>query len=108
MSEYDQQCTALNQFIRDSREYRAYIFARNALHSHEDLYQQLQELKKTYRDVEQYTQGNPFQGLQKLCGENEGLLQNSVVSEFLRAERDLKKLLRETIDRIMDGISMDA
>ncbi len=107
MSEFENECQKLNQMIKDSLEYRTYIFARNALQSHEELFHAVQDLKKRYSDVEQYTEGNPYDELRKIYEENDELLHNAVVNEYLRAENDFIRLLDKTLKDITSGISFE-
>ena len=59
-----------------------------------------------YTDVLQYTEGNPYDEILRMCNENDELLHNSTVNEYLRAEsafsRLVKKVLRETSEGLLD------
>ena len=54
-----------------------------------------------------YTDGNPFDDILRLYYENDELLHNSVVNEYLRAESALSKLMRKVITRVTDGIHFE-
>ncbi|SEQ07413.1 Control of competence regulator ComK, YlbF/YmcA [Lachnospiraceae bacterium NE2001] len=97
----------LNISILESEEYRNYIFARNSLKSNEGLFNKVMEFKRYYEDVMKYTDGNPFDDILRLYYENDELLHNSVVNEYLRAESALSKLMRKVITRVTDGIHFE-
>ena len=97
----------LNQMIKDSQEYRMYIYADKMLRIQEELFNATQEYKRKYEDIQRYTEGNPYDEIQKLYYENDELLHNSTVNEYLRAESAFFKLMRDVIDGICDEIKID-
>ena len=107
MDKISEQCKELNMSILESEEYRSYIFARNSIKANEDLYNRVMEFKRRYEDIMKYTDGNPYDDILKLYYENDELLHNSVVNEFLRAESSLSKLMRKIIGNITDGIHFE-
>lgn len=107
MDKISEQCKELNMSILESEEYRSYIFARNSIKANEDLYNKVMEFKRRYEDIMKYTDGNPYDDILKLYYENDELLHNSVVNEFLRAESSLSKLMRKIIGNITDGIHFE-
>lgn len=106
MSELNQACQKMNQLLKESSEYRTYIFARDQIRSHAELYSAVQNFKKQYSDIEQYTEGNPYDALRRLYDENDELLHNEVVNEYLRAETDFTQLIQNILDRITSGLSL--
>lgn len=106
MDELLEECRKLNRYLKESREYRAYAFARISLQSHPELYKQTMELKKKYSDVEKFTDGNPYDELRRLYDDNDALLHNSVVNDYLRAENDFIRLVRKVIAEIADGLML--
>ena len=101
MDELDMALHSVNSLIKESREYKTYVFARNALLTKEKLYKELMEFKRRYTDIERYTDGNPYDELYKLYHE---LIHNSAVSEYLRAESAFSKLIRHVTDEIYRGL----
>ena len=102
MEEIIEATKKLNQMLKDSREYKRFIHARTSLRANEDLYRQLKELKQKYKDIQTYWEDNPYDEIYRLCDDNDRLLHNSVINEYLRAESE-KAGLKEHIkawDRI--------
>jgi len=93
----------VNELLKQSEEYKRFAFARNALRTNMDLYNQVKELKHRYTDVQTYWEGNPYDEIYRMCQENDELLHNSVVNEYLRAESALSRLIRRMVDEITDG-----
>ena len=106
MDELIEQCRKLNQLIIDSKEYQSFIIARNSIKSHEELYGNLMEFKRKYEDVMKYTEGNPFDEIHKLYYDNDELIHNSTVNEYLRAESALSRLVKKIIAEITEGVNI--
>ena len=107
MDKIMEECRNLNLMITDSEEYKNYIFARNSIKANEDLYNSLMEFKRRYENVMKYTDGNPYDEILKIYYENDDLLHNSTVNEYLRAESSLSKLIRKIIAKVTDGIRFE-
>ena len=104
MNDIIEECKKLNQMISDSKEYNNYVFAQSSIRSNEELYNSLMEFKNRYADVLKYTDGNPYDEILRMYYENDELLHNSTVNEFLRAESSLSKLIKSVISEITDGL----
>ena len=107
MDDIKLECIKLNQMIYKSKEYKNYIHARNALKSNPELYNSIQEFKARYSDVLKYTEGNPYDEILKMYYENDELIHNSLVSEYLRTESAFSKLLRNTISQVIEGFNFN-
>ena len=107
MEEIIEQTRLLNRMLKDSFEYKRFIHARTSLRANEDLYRQLKELKVKYKDVQAYWEDNPYDEIYRLCADNDWLLHNSVVNEYLRAESALSRLVRRMIDEVTADFPMD-
>lgn len=105
MDDIAKVCQKLNHMIRESAEYQMYITARNNLKANEQLYNSLMDFKNRYSDVLKYTDGNPYDEIIRIYYENDDLIHNSIVNEYLRAESALSKLLRDVISGVMDDIN---
>ena len=105
MDEIIEECRKLNQMITDSKEYKNYIFAESSIKANEELYNSLMEFKGQYADVLRYSDGNPYDDILRMYYENDELIHNSTVNEFLRAESSLSKLIRRIISEITDGFT---
>lgn len=108
MDTIEEKCSELNQLIKDSTEYRRYITAKNAIKTNEQLYHALMDFKHRYEDILRYTEGNPYDELYKIYYENDELIHNSAVNEYLRAESAFSKLIRKVIDDVSKDLSVDA
>ena len=102
------KCKELNILIKASPEYRNYISAKSALKADENLYNALMEFKQHYTDVIQYTEGNPYDEIYKIYNENDDLLHNSTVNEYLRAESAFSRLIRQVIGEVSKDIKIEA
>ena len=98
----------LNQLIKSSEEYKTYVHALHTIRSNEDLHKALIDFKNRYTDVLRYTEGNPFDELSRMYYENDELIHNSVVNEYLRAESAFSKLVKAVIEEISKGIVVGA
>ena len=67
----------------------------------------LRELKERYKEIQTYWEGNPYDEIYKLCDENDWLLHNSVVNEYLRAESALSRLIRRMMDEVTADLVVD-
>lgn len=106
MSEITDKCAELNQLIKDSTEYKKYITAKNMIRSNEQLYNSLMSFKQRYTDVMLYAEGNPYDELHRIYYENDELIHNSAVNEYLRAESAFSKLVREVIEEVSRDINL--
>ncbi len=97
----------VNELLKESKEYKRFVFAKNALRSNADLYQRLRELKNRYKDVQTYWDGNPYDEIYKMCEEHDMLLHNSVVNEYLRAESAMSRLIRRMLDEVTADLHID-
>lgn len=97
----------VNELLKESKEYKRFIFARNQLRANSDMYQRLKEMKDRYKDVQTYWDGNPYDEIYRICQENDELLHNSVVNEYLRAESALSHLIRSMVDIVVEGFHID-
>ena len=107
MDELKGELRRVNRMIKDSQEYKSYIFAKNALKSKEELYRAVLEFKQRYADIERYTEGNPYDELYMLYVENEELIHDSTVNEFLRAESAFSGLIRTVTDELFRGFTFE-
>ena len=107
MDELKGELRQVNRLIRDSQEYKSYIFAKNALKMKDELYRAVIEFKKRYADIERYTEGNPYDELYKLYVEYDELIHDSTVNEYLRAESAFSELIRMVTDEVFRGFSFE-
>ena len=106
MDELMEECRKLNSMLKSSREYKSYISAKNHLRRNEDLEKKLRELYARNREIQEYS-NNAYEETEKLYADNDDLLHNSIVNEYIRAESALCRLLRNMLDITADGIRFD-
>lgn len=92
--------------LTESKQYKKFMNARNNLRRNEDLERKLRELYARNKEIQEYS-GNAYEETERLYSENDELLHNSIVSEYIRAEDALCRLLREMLDITADGIRFD-
>ncbi len=107
MDEILEATRRINQLLKESKEYKRFVFARSALSSNSEMYQRVKELKQHYRDVQTYWEGNPYDEIYRMCQEQDELLHNSVVNEYLRAESAFSRLIRRVVDEAAAGFDME-
>lgn len=98
-------CKNLNEVIKESSQYREFVSARSALKSSGELYNRLLDFKRQYNDIQTYYDGNPYDEIYKLWDDNDDLLHNSLVSDYLKKENALSELVKKMVDIITDGLT---
>jgi len=106
MSELIEECRKMNRMVKESKEYKRYIHAKNALGSNEELLRGVEVLKRKYSDIQEYGEENPYDEVYQLCSENDDLLHNSIVNEYLTAECTLSRLIQNMLSEVTDGIDI--
>ena len=106
MDELLPECRTLNNMLKDSKEYKKFVNARKNLRRNEDLERKLRELYARNREIQEYS-NNAYEETEKLYADNDDLLHNSIVNEYIRAESALCRLLRNMLDITADGIRFD-
>ncbi len=106
MDELLQECKKLNNMLKESKEYKTFVNARKNLRRNEDLERKLRELYARNREIQEYS-GNAYEETERLYSDNDELLHNSIVNEYIRAEGALCRLLRDMLDITADGIRFD-
>lgn len=106
MSELIEECRKMNRMVKESKEYKRYMHAKNALGSNEELLRGVEELKRKYSDIQEYGEDNPYDEVYQLCSENDDLLHNSIVNEYLTAECTLSRLIQNMLSEVTDGIDI--
>lgn len=107
MNELIVESRQLNRMIKNSKEYSKYIYARNALKMHDELFAKVQEYKKRTFEIQNYGSENPYDEVIQLGRDYDELLHNSLVNEYIRAENRLCKLMREMFGEITADLTFD-
>ena len=85
--------------LKESKEYKTFVNARKNLRRNEDLERKLRELYVRNREIQEYS-GNAYEETERLYSDNDELLHNSIVNEYIR-------VLRDMLDITADGIRFD-
>ena len=97
----------LNEKIKQSAEYQSYLHAKQALYTDEGLSNQVKEFRHKNYELQNRQGVNPFDEVSALVREYDELLHNSLVSEFLRAEQRICKLMQQVYNSISEGLEFD-
>ena len=89
MSDVVELSKKLNETIKESEFYRHYLVCRERLYEHPDLLRGLNEFKKKNSDIQNNASND------------------TIVNDFLRAERKLCRMLKTMYDEIADGLDVD-
>ena len=107
MKEVIAESKLLNQHIHDSDEYKNYISTKRKLCQDKELCHQLKEFRRRNYELQNRTDINPYDEVLSLVIEYDELLHNSVVSDFLRAEQHICKMMQQVYNSIADGLEFD-
>lgn len=107
MKEVISESKQLNKRILDSAEYKNYIDTKRVLYDNMDLCNQLKEFRRRNYELQNYQGVNPFDEVSNLVREYDELLHNSVVSDFLRAEQHICRMMQEVYNSIAEGLEFD-
>ncbi len=98
----------LNKLIKESDLYANYQACREALNEHPDLLNGLNEFKRKNHEIQNnFDIENPFDEINSLVREYDELVHDTTVSEYLKAERKLCRMMRSIYEEIADGLSVD-
>lgn len=98
----------LNKKIKESDLYVNYIKCRKTLCDHPDLLNGLIEFKRKNEEIENNLDiENPFEDINNLVKEYDDLVHDTTVSEYLKAERKLCRMMRTVYEEIADGLLVD-
>lgn len=108
MSEVADISKQLNEAIKASETYRNYQASRKLLCEHPDLAHSLNEFKKKNSDIQNNPSiENPYDEVVGLFNEYDAIVHDTIVNDFLRAERRLCRMLKNMYEEIADGLEVD-
>lgn len=107
MKEVINQSKELNKHILNSVEYQNYLDTKRILYDNMDLCNQLKEFRRRNYELQNRQGINPYDELCNLMREYDELLHNSVVSDFLRAEQHICRMMQEVYNSIAEGLELD-
>jgi len=97
----------LNEQIKQSTEYKRYLDAKKVLYADVYLCNKLKEYKNRNYELQSHLGVNLYDEVNALVREYEDVLNNSVVSEFLKAEQHICKMMQRVFDSITDGLELE-
>ncbi len=107
MREVIYESKRLNNEIKATSEYKRYIDTKKTLYDNMDLCNKLKEFRSRNYELQNRQGLNPYDEVIDLVRDYDELLHNSVVSEFLRAEQRICKMMQEVYCSIAEGLEFD-
>lgn len=98
----------LNEVIKKSEEYQRYIETDRCLKNEPELYEKYNEFRKRNYDL-QFSEGdsNLYDEVFNLVKEYDTILHDSVVNDFILAERRFCYMMQEVYTALSEGLEMD-
>jgi cell fate (sporulation/competence/biofilm development) regulator YlbF (YheA/YmcA/DUF963 family) len=97
----------LNETIKSSELYRTYEECKAELLKRPDLLRALNEFKQKNLDIQNNENiDNPYDEINHLFSEYDGLLRDTVVNNFVRSEQRLCKMMKLMYEEIADGLDI--
>ncbi len=107
MREVIERGKRLNVEIKATIEYKTYIDTKKALYDNMDLCNKLREFRNRNYELQNRQGVNPYDDVCNLVRDYDELLHNSVVSDFLKAEQRICKMMQEVYCSIAEGLEFD-
>lgn len=107
MKEAIAESKKLNEHIKQSEEYKSYLDSKKALCEDMNLCNQFKEFRKKNYELQNMQGNNPYDEVSALVREYDDLLNNSLVSDFLRAEQRICKMMQQVYSSIAEGLEFD-
>ena len=107
MKEVIQESKNLNQRIHQSIEYKNYIDTKRKLYDNVELCNELKEFRRRNYELQNREGMNPYDEVSALVREYDVLLHNSLVSDYLRAEQHICRMMQQVYNSIADGLEFD-
>jgi cell fate (sporulation/competence/biofilm development) regulator YlbF (YheA/YmcA/DUF963 family) len=97
----------LNETIKTSEPYITYEECKAELLKRPDLVRALSDFKRKNLEIQNNENiDNPYDEVNNLMSEYDGLLRDSVVNNFMKSEQRLCKMLKITYEEIADGLDI--
>lgn len=107
MKEVINESVLLNTHIKNSAEYTRYIETKETLYKYPDLCNQLKEFRRRNYGLQNQQGVNPYDEMVGLMKEYDELIHNSIVSDFLKAEQRICKMMQKVYNSISEGLEFD-
>lgn len=107
MKEVVDKSLELNTMIKDSIEYKKYLSTKQKLYEDLELCNQLKQFRRRNYELQLKGGDNLYDEINGLVKEYDLLIHDSVVSDYLRAEQRICKVMREIYTSLSSGIEFD-
>ncbi|MBR1815768.1 MAG: YlbF family regulator [Lachnospiraceae bacterium] len=107
MKEAINQSKRINEMIKQSEEYKRYIDAKRVLYADEELARRLKEFKVRNRELQNIQSNEVYDAINSLVKDNDSLLNNTKVNDYLRAEQKICRLMQQIYISISDGLELE-
>lgn len=107
MKQIVEESRQLNDNIRNSEVYKDYLETKKELFEHPELEKALREFRRRNYELQNRQDINPYDEVRALVSEYDELLHNSIVSEYLRAEQKVCKMMQRVFTSIAEGLEFD-
>lgn len=107
MKEVVEESKQLNAHIKNTEEYKDYLYTKQCLLENEDLCNQLKEFRRKNYELQNQQGINPYDEVNALVREYDVLLHNSIVSDFLSAEQNICMMMQRVFASIAEGLEFD-
>lgn len=107
MKEVVKKSLELNNIIKESNEYKKYLSTKQKLYEDPELCNQLKQFRRRNYELQLRDGDNPYDEINGLVKEYDILLHDSVVSNFLRAEQRVCKVMRQIYTSLAEGLEFD-
>lgn len=107
MKDVIEESKKLNDNIHNSEEYKKYIDTKRKLYDNMELCNQLKEFRRRNYELQNRQGVNPYDEVLSLVLEYDELLHNSIVSDFLRAEQHICRMMQKVYSSISEGLEFD-
>lgn len=106
MREVISESKQLNERIKQSDEYQKYLNTKSVLYDNIELCDKLKEFREKNYELQNHPGVNPYDEISSLVREYDELLNNYIVSDFLRAEQHICKLMQNVYNSIAEGLEL--
>ena len=97
----------VSEAIRNTPEYAEFTRLLSQLKQNPELYRQVDEMRDKNFMIHQGEVGDPYDMMDALTNEYEGVINNVSVSEFIQAEIALCKMIHEFNRNVTEGLEIE-
>ncbi len=97
----------LNRDILESEIYKRYLSTRQALYADREVYGKFTEFRRRNYELQNLVGINPYDEVNALVREYDDTIHNSLVSDYVRAEQKLFRMLKQVYENILNEMEID-